>query len=376
MATYGNSLLNGLFSNISADWEKRAKSILSSYNSNFSNPKVNSNSMPISNKYLPGSPTISNNSKLVKSMSDDSDILMNHAIVDRYNIDWYNKFNRFGYIDPFNSIKHSKEYIFITKPDLNFYDETGSIVQDITDVSTFFADAIDRYSDVADQLQYSKSSDKGPFIQLLSNAINGPLELPGISADTIDTAKNVYGTKISYRGTSESSDRDYDFSLEFKDSRYLEVYMLFKMWDEYERLKWLGQVKPKRKYIENRILHDQVSIYKFIVAEDGMSLLYWARAVGCMPLSVPRDSMSNLDGELTFSTNWKAQFVYDMDPRILIDFNKITNSYRKNRKDLPIFNSDTMTTDGRWARCPYILTRANTSNRKEKFNKYYLGWTI
>jgi len=171
-----------------------------------------------------------------------------------------------------------------------------------------------------------------------------------------------------------TSDRDFDFSLEFKDSKFLEVYMFFKMYDEYERLKWLGQVSPRDNYIRNRVLHDQVAIYKIITAEDGMTILYWARATGCMPLSVPRDSMSGLDGELTFSVNWKAQFVEDMNPNILIDFNKILKSYKGNRELLPIYNRDIKQADGTWPTCPYIFTRKNAITQKEKFNKYYLVW--
>src|SRR5699024_4748182 len=135
---------------------------------------------------------------------------------------------------------------------------------------------------------------------LLSNAVTSSLELPGISADYIDTAKNVYQTSISYRGTSFKSDQDFEFSLDFKDSKFLDVYMYFKMYDEYERLKWLGQVSPKLEYIKNKILHDQFSIYKFIVAEDGMTLLYFARVTGVYPTSVPREAMSNIEGEVTY----------------------------------------------------------------------------
>ena len=335
-------------------------------------------SSPTSNQYLPGSPTYSNNDRIRNMMADDSDIRLPYGIVDRFDVDWHNKFNRNGFLDPYNTIRKTKEYIFITKPDLHLYENSYyKINPDIENSSSFLSDALDRYREVAAQLQYSITGDsKGPFIQILSNSVNGPLELPSISATTIDTAKTVYGFSISYRGSSAGSDKDFDFSLDFKDNKYLEVYMLFKIYDEYERLKWVGQVSPNEEYIRNRVLHDQVSIYKFIVDADGMTLLYWARAMGCMPLSVPRDSMSNLEGELTLSVNWKAQYVYDMDPRILVDFNNITSSYRSRLSGnrLELFNMDTKTAEGKWAACPQILTRKSTTNRKERYNKYYLVW--
>ena len=335
---------------------------------------VDSKSIPTANSEYVGSPTYSSNRALVDMMSDMSDELANHNIVDRYDIEWYTKFNRFGFMDPYNSIKNTREYVFFTKPDLNLF--TGySPNPQLSESSTFFSDALVRYKDVALQLQYSRSSSNGPFIQLLSNSIVGGLELPEISARTVETAKNVYGLGLSYRGGSGGSDNDYDFSLDFKDSRFLEVYMLFKIYDEYERMKWVGQVTPNEEYIRNRILHDQISIYKIIVAEDGMTILYWARAMGCMPLSVPRSSMINLTEDPTYSINWKCQWVKDMDPKILIDFNSIVNDYRSGSSgQLPLFNSTSMTAEGTWARCPYVLTRKNQSTRKEKLNKYYLVW--
>ena len=328
------------------------------------------------NLNYPGSPTYSNNSSIVNAMADMSGEVANYNVVDRYDVDWYTRFNRFGFMDPFNSIKNSREYIFITKPDLNLF--SGSVYNPnprISESSTFFSDALDRYRDVAAQLQYSVSRDDGPFIQILSNTVTGGLELPEINANTIETASNVYGTHLSYRGGSAGSDKDFDFTLEFKDSRYLEVYMLFKMYDEYERMKWVGQVSPNEEYVRNRILHDQVSIYKIIVGEDGMSILYWARAMGCMPLSVPRSSMINLTEDPTYSISWKAQWVSDMDPKILVDFNTITADYRsRSNGDLPLYNTTSHTAEGRWSLCPYVKTRTSTSTRKEKLNKYYLFW--
>lgn len=329
-----------------------------------------------SSREYQGSDTYSNNPRLVEMMSDMSGELANYNIVDRYNIDWYTRFNRFGFMDPYNSIKNTREYVFITKPDLHLYSGSAySPNPELSESNTFFSDALVRYREVAMQLQYSISQNDGPFIQLLSNTVTGGLELPEISASTIETGKNVYGLGISYRGGSSSADNDFDFSLDFKDSKFLEVYMLFKMYDEYERMKWVGQVSPNEEYVRNRILHDQVSIYKFIVAEDGMTLLYWARAMGCIPLSVPRSSMINISEDPTYSINWKCQWIKDMDPKILVDFNTISASYRSNSSgDLPLYNSTSMTAEGNWAMCPYIKTRTSGSTRKERLNKYYLFW--
>ena len=90
------------------------------------------------------------------------------------------------------------------------------------------------------------------------------LSIPSISSESIETPVNMYGVGYSYRGSSEASDDNPTFSLEFKDTKYLDVYMYFKAYEEYETLKHHGVIKPSDYYIVNRILHEQFCIYKFI----------------------------------------------------------------------------------------------------------------
>ena len=298
-------------------------------------------------------------------------MLQDHNIVNKYRSGFYDKFSRYGYIDPYNIARKTKEYLFFTKPDLHIFNGGWSLNPEIAN-STFFQNAAINYHSVAYMLQNSMSSNTLPFIPMLSNAVASSLEFPGISADYIETAKNVYGTSMHYRGSSFKSDQDFDFSLDFKDGKNLDIYMFFKMYDEYERLKWLGQVSPPSdNYIVNKVLHDQFSIYKFIVGEDGMSILFFGRVVGVMPTSVPRDSIGNMEGDLTLSVSFHGKFVYDMDPRIISDFNSLTASYRSGHRVYELYNKDTKENDGRWAHCPFIHSRYTNLG-----TKYYLRWTI
>jgi hypothetical protein len=344
--------------------------------SSTSNPTVSNNGGVIS-AYSAPSETYKNNSELVGLFDDESSLLLNRGISNRYDNDWFNNYSRYGFIDPYNTTKKTKEYLFFTRPDLHLLSSSGDINEELLNSSSFFQDAITRYPHCAEMLQYSSNTNNNnPFTPLLTNAVNSSLDLPAIDAEYIYTGQNVYGTRINYRGSSFKADYDFDFSLEFKDSKFLDVYMYFKMYDEYERLKWMGQVSPPNmQYIMKKVLHDQTSIYKIITAEDGMTILYFARVVGVTPSSVPRDSMSNLEGELTFNVSFKGQFVYDMDPRILTDFNRISQTYRTGTKNLPLFNTDTKTYDGRWAKCPYIVIRSGTTDTLKR-NKYYLMWAI
>ena len=303
----------------------------------------------------------------ILGLSNDTfkDLIHAATLYDRESIEWYDKFNRFGCIDPHNALQNTREYIFITKPDLHiFNDGDHTLLNPEIENAPIFVDALRRYNKVLQQLQYSTKGNGSPFANLLSNSITNNLELPGISASSdIETSENIYGTKMFYRKASFSSDEDFEFNLEFEDTKYLEVYMFFKLYDEYERRKYYGTVTPPNDtYRKFKILHDQMAMYKFIVGEDGETIIYYAKLYGCYPKGVPRDTFSDLPaaGRLSFTVPFKATFVEDMEPTILSDFNILAGplysvrSKANDNKDLPIYNEDLGTVDGTWATVPYI----------------------
>ena len=352
--------------------------------------------------------TLSNFPKRSGIRPNDSEIqaiLNSRGVYNKREMDWYNKFVRIPGADPYNAMTVTHEYLFFTKPDLHLLNiNTGRIANFLTPY-TFFIDAVDRYKPICEQLQLSMTNNsnsytksKNPFMTILTNSVTSGLDLPGIESENDqETGVNVYGTKISYRGNSYTSDQDCSFSLEFEDTKYLEVYMLFKIYDEYCRLKNMGMLEltPAGKassdsqndddtiwinYTLKKILHDQFSIYKFVVGEDGMSIIYWARYTGVYPTGVPRDAFSDMTNEngQKLTVNFKAQFVRDMDPIILSDFNRIaiSNSYYENLNDLPLFNQDAGIMDGRWSSMPYVAEskRAYGNIDTHNMSKYKLLW--
>ncbi len=333
-------------------------------------------------------PTLSFTDPSTGFKDDVKKLIQSNAIYDRYEMDWYNRFTRFGVIDPYNSLINAKEYIFITRPDLPLFTVGGYAKNPCISVSSMLTDAVDRYPEVAKQLQLSADRTyTSKFINILSNSVTSSLAIPGLAAESIETGRNVMGTKISYRSSSIKSDEDCSFDLEFEDTKNLDVYMLFKMYDEYEQLKWNGLIDYSNtggsekwiNYVKNKVLHDQMSIYKIVVAEDGYRIIYWARITGCYPDNIPRDAVSNLaenSGGLKFSVGWKGHFVRDMDPVILYHFNKIALSGASSMTDIPLYDRDNLHMNGAWPKMPYIFsidkgaTKNSTNTRKE----YYLRW--
>lgn len=293
----------------------------------------------------------------------------------------YNKFSRYGSIlDPYNRMTDNIEYLFFVKPDLHIMSPTRGKLNPELENETFFVDLKERYPEVIDQLQVSASNDKLPFSRLLSFAVNSVLETPAVTLGTMDTPATIYGTAYDYLQDGEASDENYDFSLEFRDSKALEVYHFFKAYSEYQILKKYGRVTPPDidKYTIGKRLHNTMGIFKIWVSLDDMkTITYFSYFTGVIPLSVPRDSFSNStfsDG-LTFSINFKTAFVDDMDPKIIYDFNRLVYPYYSSlTKDILPYDVINDQVNGELVNCPYIVVNNNPTSEYNGKKRYELVW--
>ena len=241
----------------------------------------------------------------------------------------FSKYFRYGHIDPYYNINNTREYIFFTKPNLNIQNANLTKLNAQAAKYPFFQEMFNRYKRVLNQLQIKEGTFNNSLCPLLSYHVSGSVDLPSVSAKVIEGPQTIYGIGVDYRGDGRQSDFNYDFSIQFTDDKLLTCYRYFKAWEEYERLKKKGLINPPSKggdknfYQTNKILHDQIGIYKFIVGEDGRELLYYAYYCGCFPKSLPRDSFNELKENPTYSIDWQCFKVIDMDPRILYNFNNI-----------------------------------------------------
>ena len=268
-------------------------------------------------------------------------------------LDLIHKRYRYGILNAYAGLNTTREFLFFTKPDLNIIlppgtkgDPPSNIVSlDLSGKSgipskylngvlsnyPYWNELIARYPGVIEALQSSfhVNGISDPFNHLLENMVQSTIDVPGLSAELQETPSNMYGVNYTYRGSSEASDDGFDFSLEFKDTKYLHVYNFFKAYEEYETLKHHGVIGPWKNYIINKVLHDQYSIYKFVVGEDGETIVYYAKYFGVKSKSLPRDvfNSNNFDNGLSYSIDFNAAFVEDMNPLILTDFNALSYAY-------------------------------------------------
>lgn len=305
---------------------------------------------------------------------NDKKLLRANKLHAREDMKYTSKFNRFGILDPYNALGKTREYIFFTKPDLQLLDNAGGLHSQLKDMP-FFIESYNRWYNIFEELQISKS--KSPYIHILSNRVTSSLDLPAITSGEVENGANIYGDTINYRWSSGSSSSNHEFSLEFSDSKYLEVYMLFRIWDEYVNKKARGAIEPPETYILNKILHDQISIFKIIVDEDGESIIHYSKLYGVYPTNVPRDVFGNLNdnGGLSLNIGFKAAFVDDMDPLIIDDFNHLYNGYASScgcgDSDIPLYDFDNSCVNNEWVNLPRIERKASTLGPGFK---YKLKW--
>ena len=304
------------------------------------------------------------NSVKKKYKSNTDDMFNKHkraaGLYPKNEINNFDGMYRFGKLDPYNAVNNTFEVAFFTKPDLHIIDKKGKGFQLNPELasSPFFNELIDKYPNVIYELQ--SSTNTNPLSNLLFNTkkAGSNLEVPSLSSTTIDTPANVYGTSYDYRGSSEASNDNIDFSIEFTDNKYLDTYMYFKAYEEYQILKSHGLVSPTEYYITNKIIHDSIGIYKFVLGEDFETILYYGYYWGVFFKSLPRDVFSNTEfgGGLSYSIDCRAAFFDDMDPLILRDFNALTKNYRTNvaTEDSPLYKDREL--NGEIVKSAYITT--------------------
>lgn len=334
-----------------------------------------------------------------------------NGIYDRTDFDDWSSFYIFPRNDPYQMLGTTREYIFITKPDLHIFRSKNADRSSKNELNEeiaqepFFAMLRDMgYTDLLMNLQLS-SSPTDCFIPIFSNYKTSTVNLNEITSEDIESAANMWGTKLSYRASSTGSDEYTDFSLEFKDNRYLDCYLWFKAYDLYMRRKTEGLISPvDQNYVVYKIDPSQMTLFKIVVGEDGETIVYWACIWGCYPKSVPRETFSDLplDGQLKFTVNWHGSFQDDMNPNIISHFNSLcarklggkvyeatytndaSQKYRTyyksasgNYKEISLYDPEIFQVTGESAVIPYIVYTPQDSKvvgANAKYGHYSLKW--
>lgn len=273
---------------------------------------------------------------------------MNAAgIYNKQDMRFNDTFYRTKRIDPYFFVEGGNEMLFFVKPDLNILKDSNTLANGVGIYTPYGGTAkkVAASAGVANDPYFNYLMENGyydtvlanltyqgdtknirPFVMMLSNRKTSNMDVPDIMVEEMETAQNLYGTRILYPKSSMKSDEDAEFSIEFEDDQYLDIYHYFKAYNRYRDLKWEGLVNPRTEYIENKVLHDHMGIFKFILDTDGETILYWAYATGVYPKSISRSSFNEIQdkGSLKITVSFKLSgWFTDMDPITLIHFNML-----------------------------------------------------
>ena len=331
-------------------------------------------------------------------------------------------FYRYPRNDPFNYVDGAREYLFFTKPDLPLVDgNTGTSLIKPANTVPYFVDLWESpgykkavFANLCAHAAEVALKDKCPFMRILSNRKTSNMDVPDIQVDELETAVNMFGTKILYPKSSMASDEGVDFSIEFEDTRFAEIYHLWKTYDIYRQLKWMGVLGPTvnqgrddlkdaktayehyNTYGYHKILHDHFSVYKFLIESDGMTILHMSKATGVFARSISRSAFSEIQdrGPLKITIGFKVSGWYeDSNPLIVSDFNNLIwrwigyNPAEEKTRGVaaPIYDQEIGYVSQELVEVPYIVkvphnyteagvVREGPAGRDQYFSTYKLLW--
>lgn len=308
-----------------------------------------------------------------------------HGVFEASDMKYNTEFYPLQRNDPFNRVEGTREIVFFTKPSLPFLKNNTGELKDEFAETPYFNNLYSRgYTRTLVDLSYPNggggTDPACPFIHILTNRITAPIDIPDIAVDELETAQNMWGTRLLYPKSSMSSDEGLDFTCEFEDTKYLEIYHLFKAWDLYRQGKWWGIFSPDKSYIANKILYDQIAVYKFTIAEDGETLLHWCKWIGVYPKNISRSSFSEIpkEGPLKITVSFKLSgWFEDMEPNIISDFNQLIIDWAGSStitKDhiYDIWSNDIGMVSQDNVMYPFIVKGTPNS---DGYTPYYFEWT-
>jgi len=228
-------------------------------------------------------------------------------------------------------------YAFFTRPDLNLVNlDKGKGITPFfdyiltTEIGNYVAEYLQYPNSVASRVSLdNKYKTDSPFDPLKTNMCKEVSGLKDIVLDSFETVGDFTGHQLSYATGSDGYDSIGEVTVTFEDTTlspiFLSHYLLIQYIHEVAR----GNYWPKYEYLANRIIDYTISIYLFKLAEDNMTILRWGKLTGCYPISLPLNTLnhsreSKIDEFDDISITYKYNFYEPMDPRVFMDFNKLT----------------------------------------------------
>jgi len=231
-------------------------------------------------------------------------------------------------------------YVFITKPDLNLTKNLKSEVYSLSErqrnismaadsavyntLQSGFIEYIARnYPDIIDSLTCNNSG-KQSFIPLLFNHFKGfSLEDQSVAEGNYSETWRGYSQKLPT--TAAQSFNGGNFSINYDETNPPLITFLHKVWFDYMEGVKFNQMMPSINSINRREIDYTASLYYFLLAPDGETIVFWGKYTGIFPQNVPYSAFSAGDISSRNLIQASITYVYNhkefLEPSILVDFN-------------------------------------------------------
>lgn len=173
-----------------------------------------------------------------------------------------------------------------------------------------------------------------PFFVPLCNGLKGVTGWPDFNLETETSEGDFHSGDFTYAKGSDMNNRTIEFSLEFRDVQGSIILSIFHYWCLAIALQAKGVIMAYPDDIYEQRLNYTVSIYRFVTDVTRRHILWWSKATGCFPKSVPIGGLFNLNRDevtissaMNFSIPFTVNDVKYQDPGILYDFDTLVKRY-------------------------------------------------
>lgn len=235
-------------------------------------------------------------------------------------------------------------YVFITEPELNLFEdrntlsktldyEDGEIDENVArGILTDSEDLRILVQNNAELARYLDSTvpslpDRDPkFVIPLMNLLS-EMSSTDVEFSVKQSPANRRGISIDYPTNYMESLSGVPLELTFTTDRHDTVLKMIHIWTMYMTMIQKGYIRPRAEAILENKFESSCAIYHFVTAEDGETIKFWSKAIGCYPQNIPYSAKSfqrKRDiSEDQISVSFYAPFFIAMRPSILMEFNAL-----------------------------------------------------
>lgn len=300
----------------------------------------------------------------IKEIRENLNIYSNWTKLE-VNNKYHTEFNRFKLDHPDIFLRNTIGYIVFTRPDLNFLDDNGQLLSEISAdprVEYIAKNNMHLVQCLTHEYDGTTGHNFNPFLSNLAQS----LEVMDDSVDTLETGETFTGYKFQYSKHNIKSITSGSLNIKFKETFDLGITNLFQLWVDYQSDVYKGVLLPKEDYIWFKNIDYMCNIYYFLLDQDGETLLFWSKYFGVFPVNVPKSSLAYDAGSQVQLPDMSVQFSYiykeDLSPATLVEFNRdagLENS--SNVTYIPTYNDKLGHSGKTWAGVPFVSSYESTN---------------